>query len=722
MEINNKQKLAIECGENPTMVIAGAGSGKTFVLVNRIIYLVNELGYHSNSILAFTFTNKAANEIKHRITNTTNGYVFNWIGTFHSICLKILRQDADKLNKSKNFMIIDEDEKLSIIKNIYNMHGISKDSISHKKIISIISSIKTLKNRIITQEDFDNFFLSEFTFESEKVNLIKIIYFDYEKYLNERDLFDFDDLIVYTLELLKNNQDIRKKWQEYFSYILVDEFQDTSYHQFELIKLLVKDNKNLFIVGDPDQMIYSWRGAYSSIFKDFTKVYPNYEQIILDQNYRSTKKILDVSNMLINENKERIEKSLFTNNHDGDQVEYYHALSANDETRWIINKIKGLLELGYKYKDILILYRSNYSSRAIEQALVGSSLPYTIFGGFKFYQRKEIKDIIAYLKLSIYDDDLSISRIYNTPKRKIGEASFSKLVKYANDNNKSIVQALEEIDNINDINTATKNKLNELYSIICELRKFMSIDFSDYVDKILSLTKYKDYLKEEDEEYRIDNIIELKNSMKQYQNENPKESLMNYLQEICLYTDSESSSYVENSISLMTVHNSKGLEYKVVFITSFNDGDFPSTKALEENGLDEERRIAYVAMTRARERLYITSSSGSGFSGNGFSEKIPSRFISEITKSNSLRKLLPDTNVNKNYYFNEYKNNSDYVNNNHLHDEDVDFYIGEKVSHKMFGIGTVLKIEGTLVVVSFKPPFGIKKLLKNHKIITKLVN
>ncbi len=723
MEINNKQKLAIEADDNPIVVIAGAGSGKTFVLVQRIIYLVKNFGYHPSSILAFTFTNKAANEVKHRINESSaTAEPFNWIGTFHSICLKILRYDSTKIGRNSNFLIIDEDEKLSLIKDIYTSHELNKDLISHKKMVSYLSSLKGTDETFNSPQDVIDYFCDD-NFDISKTKMIATVYFEYLKICGERNLFDFDDLIIYTLKLLKTFPEVREKWQKTFSYILVDEFQDTSYQQLELIKLLSSsDRKNIFVVGDPDQMIYSWRGAYSNVFEDFKNYYHNCEQIILDQNYRSTKNILNISNMLIGHNDDRIEKNLFTNNNAGDSIMYYHGNSSEEENYWIVTKIKQLISCGYKYSDILILYRSNYLSRGIEQALISSSIPYIIYGGLKFFQRKEIKDIIAYLKLFLFDDDLALARIYNVPKRKIGEASYIKLVKYASDKHITIMEAINQMDQIPDLSSSVKNRLSELKETILRIRNHKYISFVELVDFLLKEINYAEYLKEEDESYRMENINELKRAIDDFQKKNPSTTLLNYLQEICLYTDGDQTKKIDDCVSLMTVHNSKWLEYKVVFVTSFNDGEFPSSKAIEELNLNEERRIAYVAMTRAKERLLITSSSGTSFITGSPTNKIPSRFLNEINKCDVLEKINAPKVSKKVPIVNEFIQFESKDNEAYLRDEDVDYNIGDAVVHQLFGVGVVVNIYKDMIDVAFESPIGVKKLVKNHKIISKLRN
>lgn len=718
MEINKNQRLAIESGTNPILVVAGAGSGKTFVLTNRIIYLTQKYGYHPNSILAFTFTNKAANEIKKRINQHVPDKNFNWIGTFHSVCLKILRYDSDKLGRSNDFMIIDEDEKLSLIKDIYLASGYNKDIITPKKMINYISNIKNSDVCLESYEDIHEMII-DLGYDSIKSKMISETFIQYQKKLNSLNLFDFDDLIINTLKLLTNNENVREKWQNYFSYILVDEFQDTNYQQFQIIKLLSKNRKDIFVVGDPDQMIYSWRGAYSNIFEDFKNYFIDYDQIILDQNYRSTKSILEISNKLISNNKYRIEKNLFTNNSNGEKIIYFHANSSDDETKWIIDKIRILRNSGYSYSDMLVLYRSNYLSRNIEQAMISYSIPYVIYGGLKFFQRKEIKDMLAYLKLSVIDNELSLARIYNVPKRKIGEASFAKVAQFATLNNISTIKALDRIEEIDSLNNSIKQKFIEIRELIKNIREFKYLFFTDLVEYIIKETKYFEYLAELDEEYRIDNIMEFKTAIKEYQTRNPKSELINYIQEICLYTDMDTNKQVDDSVSLMTVHNSKGLEYKIVFLISFNDGDFPSAKALEDNNLEEERRIAYVAMTRAMNMLFISSSDGISFTRKESHNRVPSRFVNEFVRSQHVESIILKSKVNTMVWDNKFVDSDK---KNMYHDDNVDFMVHEKIIHDIFGEGIIISINNDIIEVAFKAPYGVKKIMKNHKIIKKIKN
>ncbi|MGL5246405.1 MAG: ATP-dependent helicase [Mycoplasmoidaceae bacterium] len=726
-KINEKQKEAIESGNEPLIVIAGAGSGKTFVLTQRIIYLVNKLGFYHNSILAFTFTNKAANEIRERILNFIPDLPFNWIGTFHSICLKILREDIHILNRSNNFVILDEEDQLSIIKEIYKIKAFSKDVIIQKKVLYFVSYLKTKKIDIDDDEEIINS-LTKLELNSEKIEIIKICYKDYYNYLLIKNLLDFDDLIICVNKIFSINEEAKLKWQNRFNYILVDEFQDTNEDQFELLNNLIRDKQNVFIVGDPDQMIYSWRGAYPNIFEDFQDMYPNNKKILLEKNYRSSQNILDISNQLIKNNKFRIEKALYTDNIRGSKITYYHASSSDRESNWIANKISYLKEEeGYKYKDIVILYRSNYLSRNIEQSLIYKDIPYVIFGGLKFFQRKEIKDLISFMKLICFDDDVSLNRIHNTPKRKISEAIYSKILQFANQNNISTWEGFKRVYEISELKDSAKKSCYEFYELILSLKKFKFIQINDLVDKILKDTNYLEYLKDIDEEYRVENIKELKSAIALYQHRNTKSELKDYLQEITLYMSNEEKGF-ENKrdyVSLMTIHNAKGLEFKNVFLISFCDGLFPSAKAIEKGDISEERRVAYVAMTRAKKNLFISSYDGKSFHISSSSNLLPSRFIEEI-KSNKNFEAVFDPAIK---YERDYKKFSIDVKtfegkdlSENYHKDKQIFDLGDPISHTIFGAGIVVGIDGDILKITFKSPHGIKFISRDHKSVKKLKN
>ena len=720
--LNDDQKKAATSNLGSTMVVAGAGSGKTAVLVYRIAYLITELGLNPKKILAFTFTNKAANEMKKRINLLINNVNLNYIGTFHSICLRILREEISFLGRNNDFSIIDEDDQLSIVREIYAKRQIDKSIISFQNCLNNINNLKSLN--ISTEEAMEELVnIIEDDFENKKKYVVTVVYKDYQQYLVNNNLLDFDDLIKFAKQILETKTDIRTKWQNRFDYILVDEFQDTNPDQYELIKLLNKTRSNIFVVGDPDQMIYSWRGAYKEIFDDFKKEFNDVELIILDKNYRSTKKILSVSNQLIEKNRNRIKKSLYTENEDGNNVVYYEAESPEQESKWVIRKIKELLRQGYKYKDIAILYRSNFLSRNIEQELVHSGLPYFIFGGFKFYQRKEIKDAIAYLKLISNNDELSLSRIYNTPRRKISEQSLTKIKTFAYLNKINLFDAFKRVEEI-DLSKQAINACLDFVQLIEEFRTKKFNSLTEMLDFVLDNTGYRKELIENQEENRLENLEELKNALAQFEFKNPNSTITEYLQEISLYTSvDEESKQNQDCIILMTVHLSKGLEFKNVFIIEFNDGFFPSYKSIDSDAIDEERRIAYVAMTRAQQNLFIANSRGVAFMNDSQQRKMPSRFVRDFIKNEYIEKyvkdyLPTDNNSIDSYYFNQLKDKQINLEDN-LHDQDVEFSIGDVVNHQKFGSGVVVGITNDYVDITFKYPYGTKTILKKHKSLSK---
>lgn len=714
--INERQLEAINSSDNPLLIIAGAGSGKTFVLTERILKLVKDYNIQPEKIIAFTFTNKAANEIKKRVLISAPNNFFKWIGTFHSICLKILREDSYIINRPNNFLIIDEDDQTSILREIYLINNFSKDDISIKKCLGIIS---TLKSRGLISKANINDFLEEKSLSRIK-HLVNTCLVEYEKYLVEKNYFDFDDLIKNVNKIFSINEEILIKWKNRFNYVLVDEFQDTNKEQFELVKYLTTNKKNILVVGDPDQMIYSWRGANENIFNDFRNFFLDYKMIILEQNYRSTTKILSVSNQLIANNIERVKKTLFTKNIDGNNVSYFNAESQDEESKWIINKIEFLInKLNYSYSDIVILYRSNFLSRSIEQYLFRRNVPYVVYGGLKFFRRKEVKDILSFLKYITVNDDVSLARIYNTPKRKFSNKTYEEIVKFSKSINNSVHNTLYNfIDKIDSIGNAAKNSCKNFNIMIDKIKNFKYITISDLIDFIIKETNYEEYLKDDDEFYRMENINELKNSINGFQQDNPKSSLFDYLQEISLYTENENDQDDNDFISLMTVHGSKGLEFKNVFILGFNDEIFPSGKSIKEGGINEERRVAYVAMTRAKENLFITSSNGINFQNNNQS-KIPSRFIWEISKNSHLDVIegTQNENIFKKYYPPPEKLVQ--IEQNY-HQEEIFFEMGDLILHSFFGKGIVIGVFESKLTISFPAPFGKKNLSKNHKSIVKI--
>ncbi len=718
--LNENQLKAVTVSNGPVVVVAGAGSGKTRVLSTRIAYLIEHEHYDPWSILAITFTNKAANEMKYRITNNIGIKNISWIGTYHSVCLRILKEDIECLNRKNNFNVIDEEDQMSLIKEIYRVNQITRNVCSTIKPKKAIQLIEAIKFQDVNINDFNigtNFLKSFKMYTLDEYKAMRIIFNDYQKKLLLNNLLDFNDLLILTKKLLESNSMLKTKWQKRFRYILVDEFQDTNEIQFNILKMLINPkHKNIFVVGDPDQSIYKWRGAYEWIFKDFREQFPEAKLVILDTNYRSTKNILNGSNKLISNNPNRIKKDLATNNEVGEKIFYFHADDQMNESLFIAKKIIELTKEKYKYSDIAILYRSNYLSRIFEEQLMTNNIPYYIFGGIKFYQRKEIKDLLAYLRLMISEDEISIKRIINIPGRKIGDTTINKMQDFATKNNLSLFDTLKFADQ--DWNWKSTNEFHKLIFNLRNLIKDLSP--SKALEKIIDVIDYKSYLKSLDLEDRIENINELINAIKVFEQRNETATIASFLQEISLYTDtSEHTNKNTNSVSLMTIHVAKGTEYRVVFLAGFTNNIFPPSRSTD---YEEERRIAYVGMTRAKELLYITCSDGISYASGNYSSLGPSMFLKEIGTNNLeevQQEFIPISKADLNWYNSKAKiENYD----DRYETKNVIFNIGDVVSHTIFGSGVIIGIDKDILTIAFKAPYGVKELLKNHKNIKRVKN
>ena len=648
--LNDKQLEAVKTTEGPVLVVAGAGSGKTKVLATRIAYLIDGIGCPDRNILAITFTNLACREMKSRVFSILNRPCNAQILTYHGLCLRILREDISVYGMDKNFNIIDDEEQSEIIKQIYQDWRLRDEFGKRCKIKMMLDFIRAIQSscncieRTFWDKNIDipdqvNDLIKRHILHNGDDKYIKSIYLEYIKRKFKGNLLDYNDLITGAYKLLKYNPEIAKKWQQRFQYILVDEFQDTDYFQFQILQMLINSQENVFCVGDPDQTIYEWRGAYAEIFNDFLARFQNTKQIILDKNYRSTQNILDVANSLIKHNEKRIDKTLIAHNANGEKPIYYEGDSKNEEGRFVVNTIKELVKKGYAYKDIAILYRANFLSRFIEQALLYANIPYCIYGGVKFYQRKEIKDVLAYIRLiENPDDELAIKRVINTPNRKIGDVTIDKIANYAFNKNISFAEALKTSSSSDPNVTWDKENVRSFVALINSFKTLVKdLPLAEGVKKILEVIKYRDYLKTYDlneETARWQNIEELLTSITQYSLDDEHPSYSSFLQSISLYTDTTSDDFKnkdENAVSLMTIHFAKGTEYKVVFIVGMYEGTFPNNRC---EGNEEERRIAFVGFTRAKEHLYLCSSHGVSF--NGSDE--PSSFISEINPSSIEKK------------------------------------------------------------------------------------
>ena len=693
LNLNDRQLQAVTTKSQYVRVIAGAGSGKTRVLTTRILYLIDQWGIPSENILAITFTNKAAKEMKDRIEKMVddNGNS-SFISTIHSFCLYFLRREIKVLDYPSNFSVIDADDQKLIIKEAIKQYDIENTKGEINNILNYISNNKAAGIDCLAALDMAN---------NDKYTMYAKAYQYYMDRCKQQYYLDFDDLLLFTNRILKTKSQIKEKWQKKYQFILVDEFQDIDNVQYELISHLTSETSYVYVVGDPDQTIYSWRGANINIILDFDKKFKNAETIILNQNYRSTQNILNGANSLISYNKNRVKKDLISQNSVGDKIIHFSAGSEESESMYIVDKINSFLAKGNNYQDIAILYRSNYLSRSIEKRLVDYHIPYIIYGGIRFYERKEIKDMLAYLKMLSIKDDISVKRTINVPKRGIGDKSIDALFDYARENNLSLYQAIDTYQG------SGEKKMKAYKQLIDELTE-QSNDKSltDLFDMVFQQSGYREMLtnsKDPEDANRLENIKELMNDIEDFSKSNVDATLDDYLANVALYTDIQNSSD-ENVVRLMTVHAAKGLEFDIVFVCALSDGIFPSQRSIEESGnkgLEEERRLAYVAFTRARKVLILTDNRG--FSYSEGASKRPSRFIEEIDSQ-----YLKDYNkvVNDNYY----NSSSSTVISHNKTVTSSKYKNGDKVYHDVFGEGIVLKSEGGNVQIAFSFPYGVKTI------------
>ncbi len=680
--LNEEQKRAVDITEGPLLVLAGAGSGKTRVLTTKVAYLILEKKINPENILAITFTNKAAKEMKERILDMVGYIGFKiQISTFHSFGLTILKKHYEKLGLSRNFTILDSDDSNVLIKNI--LKDLNYDE-NYRAIKSIISNNK---NALIDSYDYERFVSNDY----EK--MILEIYRKYEERLKRNNSVDFDDLLMLPIVLFRKYPEILKEYQEQYKYILIDEYQDTNEAQYLLAKMISAKYKNICVVGDDSQSIYSWRGSNYRNILNFEKDYPDCKTVYLEQNYRSTKTIIEASNELIKNNVHRKDKNLWTENEDGVKIEYHTALNEKDEAYYVIQEINKLVDKGIKLNDIAILYRTNAQSQNLEKELVLSNIPYRVVGSVYFYSRKEIKDLMAYLKL-IYnkDDDVSLTRIINVPRRKIGKTTLDKLRNRAVELNCSMYEAIES------------GKELEFKKLIENLRnkkdEMTLVNFIDLVLEESGLVKELEEEKTIESETRIENLYEFKTIAYQFEENYGIISLEDFLEEISLVADI--TEYKDNDgITLMTIHSAKGLEFDNVFIVGMEESIFPHFNSFESNEqLEEERRLCYVAITRAKKRLWLVNAEVRTIYGNKVKNP-ESRFIGEIdTKHlNSDKKIESISNKI---------------------DENVEYNIGDHIVFDMYGEGVIVGIKDRVLTVAFKHPYGIKMLIKGHKNIRKV--
>ena len=689
--LNEKQKEAVLHIDGPCLVIAGAGSGKTKVLTTRIANLIDS-GIPSYNILAITFTNKAAKEMRDRLSNLVpdnNAFV----GTFHSLGVRIIRENAPLLGLDRNFSIVDSDDVISIIKKIMKDFGLDPKLTSPAYIRNRISNIK---NEMLSNEEITKFYNTPQDKVAEKV------YYEYIEVLKKNNSVDFDDLLRLPVKLFVENPDILESYQDRYKYILIDEYQDTNEVQYKLSKLLAKKYKNIFIVGDPDQSIYMFRGANFRNILNFEKDYQNAKVIPLEENYRSTKYILDAANSVIKNNKERKEKNLWSSNGEGNKTKYLRAYDGKHEIQLVLDEIKRLLDEGYTKKEIAVLYRTNAQSRVVEEMFLKANMPYRVVGSYYFYNRKEIKDLICYLRLILNnDDEISLRRVINVPKRGIGEATIAKLEQEAKEQDTSIFQVI------------SKGKEQLFKELILHLTEESdNLSLTDLIDLILTETGMREEYEQEktmESERRLEVLEEFKSITKTFEERTGSVSLADFLEEISLITDITEHHEEDDVVTLMTIHSAKGLEFEVVFLVGMEDGIFPHQNSFcEEGGLEEERRLCYVGITRAKRRLYISNAKRRLLYGKDVMNS-PSRFIKEIAPDLlevENEKMLPEEQINREELY---------------HNEgEVEFIDGDVIMHMIYGRGVVIEVKGDFITVAFAKNYGIKKLLKNHKSIKKI--
>ena len=694
-ELNDRQKEAVLYNDGPLLIIAGAGAGKTKTLTTKIAFLIEEKDVDPSNILAITFTNKAAKEMKDRLYKMLGSVVYDLqVSTFHSFGLRLLKENYEILGYDKNFVIMDSDDSLTIVKKII------KDMDYDPKIYNpraIRNKISSCKNELMTPEQYERYAVSDY----EKV--VKEVYEKYDKKLLNNNSVDFDDLLLLPIKLFKKYPDVLEKYQNKYQYILIDEYQDTNEAQYILTKLLSEKYRMITCVGDDSQSIYSFRGANYKNILNFENDYKDAKTILLEENYRSTSTILDAANQVIKNNTMRKDKNLWTSRGVGEKIKYFRANSERDEADYVAGKIKELQDKGVEPEDIAVLYRTNAQSRVLEEEMLKENIPYKIIGSINFYSRKEIKDLLAYLRL-IHNskDNVSLLRIINTPKRGIGLKTIENLTNKADIEGISIFEAIDSGKELEFKNTIEKLK---------EISKDLTL--TELIDKVLDASGLKQELESEktlESEVRLENLEEFKSITKEFEEREGLVSLEEFLLETSLVSDIEEYKNDPNRISLMTVHSVKGLEFKHVFVVGLEEGIFPHMNSLMENSeVEEERRLMYVAITRAKDDLHLINARRRTLFGKEQINPV-SRFINEISKD------LIETNEKE-----EPKKKEEKIETGEMfREEEVDYQVGDYVYHETFGTGKVVEVTNTLVSVAFKHPHGIKKLMKNHKKLSKV--
>ncbi len=729
--LNKQQAEAVKHTEGPLLIMAGAGSGKTRVLTHRIAYLIREKGVSPRNILAITFKNKAAREMKDRVLHLVGADSDQmWVSTFHSMCVRILRRDIDRIGYNQNFTILDSSDQLSVVKQVLKDLNIDPKQFDPRAMLGQISGAK---NELITPEKFHkqagDFFKRQ----------VAHVYEAYQKMLRKNQSLDFDDLIMETIHLFQRVPEVLHYYQRRFQYIHVDEYQDTNHAQYYLVKQLAQRFQNLCVVGDSDQSIYRWRGADITNILSFEKDYPAARTIVLDQNYRSTKSILDAANYVIEHNKGRKPKKLWTNNPDGQKINYFQGATEREEALFVTKKIQELIEEGFSANDIAILYRTNAQSRAIEDALNKSGVAYQMIGGTKFYERKEIKDMLAYLRLITNpDDDISFERVVNEPKRGIGKTSVERLRAYATEHDLSFFDAVKEVDFTGVPKRAANAiaKFGDLIQSLSQQQEFLTA--TDMVEAVLERSGYEEMLRNKrtiESQSRLENLKEFMTVTQDFEEHSDDKTLVSFLTDLALIADidqlDDEEQAEEDNITLMTLHSAKGLEFPVVFLIGMEENVFPHSRSmLDDEEMEEERRLAYVGITRAEQRLYLTHAQMRTLYGrtnmnpiSRFINEIPDHLIEGIEQANKSMFGKP-FGYSKGSRPPEKRRKS-----RRLHEatttgaESESWKPGDKANHKKWGIGTVVHVKGSgdamELDIAFPAPTGVKRLLAKFAPITK---
>jgi len=727
--LNPEQQEAVKATDGPLLIMAGAGSGKTRVLTHRIAYLMVEKGVNPYNILAITFTNKAAREMRERIKKMMGGTADEiWISTFHSMCVRILRRDIDRIGYNRNFTILDSTDQQSVIKAILKDKNIDPKKFDPR---AILGSISSAKNELTTPEEFAK------TTGDYYQQIVSDVYAEYQKRLKRNQALDFDDLIMKTIQLFQRVPEVLEYYQRKFQYIHVDEYQDTNRAQYMLVKLMAARFRNLCVVGDSDQSIYRWRGADIANILSFEKDYPNAKVILLEQNYRSTKRILHAANEVISRNHNRKAKNLWTENQEGSKICYYRADSEQGEAQFVAGKIKELTKDGNRpLSEIAILYRTNAQSRVMEEVLLKSNIEYSIVGGIKFYDRKEIKDILAYLRLIANpDDDISLQRVINVPKRGIGSGSIDKIANFAALHDMTMFEALESIELIGLSPKITKAaaEFRDLISNYAKMLEYLSV--TELVEDILEKSGYTEMLTAEksiEAQSRLENLEEFLSVTKSFEESSEDKSLVAFLTDLALVADIDKlddDGEKADAVVLMTLHSAKGLEFPIVFLIGMEEGVFPHSRSLmEEAEMEEERRLAYVGITRAENELYLSNAQIRTLFGRT-NMNPPSRFIKEIPED-LLEDLKMKAKSGASFGASPFGARSVQQRKpvirpalNDTGGDELAWKVGDKAQHGKWGTGTVVSVkgegEGMELDIAFPKPVGIKRLLAKFAPITK---